>query len=52
MVHEPFDPNNIDPDDPYDEEEDRPPPLPGMLEKAATPRLVKGLNLKGESTWH
>jgi hypothetical protein len=49
MVHEPFDPNNVDPDDPYDETEERPPMPPGMFEGSATPKLVKGINLKGDS---
>lgn len=51
LVHEPFDPENVDPEDPYDEEEDRPPAPPHLLEQAATPKLVKGLNMKGESTF-
>jgi len=50
MPHEPYDPNNVDPEDPYDEEEERPPMPPGMMEHSATPKLVKGINLKGDST--
>ena len=48
LVHEPYDPANVDPEDPYDESEERPPMPPGMFEGSATPKLVKGINLKGD----
>lgn len=49
-LQEPLDLDELDPEDPSNEVEERPPMTPEMVEHASTPKLVKGLNFAGEST--
>lgn len=49
-LQEPLELDEIDPEDPSTEVEERPPMTPEMMEHAATPKLVKGLNFAGDST--
>lgn len=50
LVQVPLDLEDKDPEDPDQLEEELEPTRPSMVENAATPKLVKGLNFKGEST--